>query len=193
MLKRKLNLASAIWLVVATGVSMNACGSNDQKWGEEVRLSDGRIIVLEREIRMERGGDEWAYNRAGVKPREYRMRFPSPDGSPETIEWRSLKKTPNTWPEIPLILDVEAGQPIVFASIYISDGCEVYLKYRYQDRAWVEQALPEQFEQRTTNLLIRAGIDMPKFVNLQQKRQGNAEPGYRRALRYVGPNRKVCG
>jgi hypothetical protein len=193
MLKRKLNLASAIWLVVATGVSMNACGSNDQKWGEEVRLSDGRIIVVEREIRMERGGDEWAYNREGVKPREYRIRFPAPDGARQTIEWTSIKKSPFRWPEHPLILDVEAGQPIVFSTLDISAGCEVYSKYRYQGGAWVEQPLPEQFEQRATNLLIRNGIDMPKFVNLQEKRQGNSDPSYRRALRYVGPNRKVCG
>jgi hypothetical protein len=181
------------WLVLAMGVSMNACGSSNQKWVEDVRLSDGSIIVVEREIIMERGGDEWAYNRAGVKPREYRIRFPAPDGSAQTIEWKSIKKSPGTWPEHPLILDVEAGKPIVFSSVYISDGCEVYLEYRYQDGAWVEQALPEQFGERVTNLLIRNGIDMPKSVSLQEKREGNADRSYRRALRYVGPSRKVCG
>lgn len=190
--KLKLKLKSAIWLVLAIGVSTNACGSRDQKWGEEVRLSDGRIIVVERETIMEPGGDEWAHNRAGVKPREYRIRFPAPDGSTQTIEWKSIKKSPRTWPEHPLILDVESGQPIVFSSASISDGCEVYLKYRYQNGAWVEQALPEQFQQRATNLLIRNGIGMPQFVNLQEKREGNAEPSYRRALRHVGPSRKVC-
>jgi hypothetical protein len=139
------------------------------------------------------GGDEWAYNRAGVKPREYRIRFSAPDGSAQTIEWKSIRKSPATWPEHPLILDVEAGKPIVISSVYISDACEVYLKYRYQDGAWLEQALPEQFEERTTNLLIRNGIDMPKFVNLQDKRKENADCCYRRAIRYVGPSRKVCG
>ena len=33
-----------------------------KKWQEEVKLSDGRIIVVERQTLTERGGDEWASN-----------------------------------------------------------------------------------------------------------------------------------
>ena len=91
------------------------------------------------------------------------------------------------------MLDVESGQTIIYASVYISDACEVYLKYRHQDGVWIEEALPETFERRPTNLLIRAGINMPKFVTLQEKRQANREPNYRPSLRNVGPRRKVCG
>jgi hypothetical protein len=179
--------------VLATAVSVNACGSNDQKWEEEVRLADGKTIVVERQILMAPGGDEWASNRAGVKPRQYRIRFATPDASARTIEWTSTKSSPATWPEQPLVLDVEAGAPVVYSSVYVSDGCEVYLKYRYRHGAWAPQALPEHFEQRATNLLIRNGIGMPKFVTLQDKQKGNADPSYRRALRYVGPARQVCG
>ena len=184
---------SVICLLLATGVSVSACGSSGHKWDEEVQLSDRQVIVVERETLVERGGDEWASNRSGKKPREYRIRFAVPSASGQTIEWRSTKKTPREWPEKPLILDVEAGQAIVFASVYMSAGCEVYLKYRYQDGKWVEELLPEEFEQRPTNLLIRDGMNMPKFVALPEKRKWNAEPNYRRSLKYVGPRRKICG
>jgi hypothetical protein len=193
MLKLNSGIRSPIWLLLAIGVSLNACGSSIEKWGEEVQLSDGKTIVVEREIILEPGGDEWAHNRSGKKPREYRIRFAAPDGAGQTIEWKSIKKSPNGWPEQALVLDVESDQAIVFASVYITDGCEVYLKYRYQDGAWVEHTLSEQFEQRSTNLFIRAGTNMPKFVTLPEKLKGNKEPNYRPSLRNVGPRRKVCG
>lgn len=178
-------------LVLTLGVTMNACSSTE-KWKEEVQLSDGRIMVVERETLRERGGDEWASNRSGTKPKEYRIRFADPDGSGKMVEWRSAKKF-ETWPEIPLILDMVAGQPTVFSLVAISIGCEIYSKYVYRDGASVEEILPEKFEQRTTNLLLRVGVDMPKFVDLETKRKFNKEPGYRRALKQVGPTRKVCG
>lgn len=120
------------------------------------------------------------------------MRFTNPDGSGKMIEWRSTKSY-RTWPEIPLILDMESEHPIVFASVGVRARCEVYSKYIYRDGVWSEDVLPETFEKRTTNLFIRDGVDMPKFVDLETKRKGNAEIGYSRSLRQVGPSRQVCG
>lgn len=173
------------------GVTMNACSSSDN-WKEEVQLSDGRTIVVERETLHERGGDEWASNRSGTKPKEYRIRFSHPVGSGQMIEWRT-KKEFETWPEIPLVFDVESGQPTIFSLVAISIGCEVYSKYVYRNGAWIEEMLPEQFKQRTTNLFFGDGNDMPKFVNLEEKHKRNSGDGYRRALTQVGPTRKVCG
>jgi hypothetical protein len=76
-----MKVKSAICLLVV-GASVNACRIPNPRWGEEVQLSDGRIIVVERETRNEPGGDERAYNRAGIKPKEFRIRFVMPDGSP---------------------------------------------------------------------------------------------------------------
>lgn len=81
MLKLKSRIRSPIWLLLVIGVSLNACGSSIEKWGEEVQLSDGKTIVIEREIILESGGGEWAHNRSGKKPREYRIRFAAPDGA----------------------------------------------------------------------------------------------------------------
>lgn len=185
-------------IILTMGVtSMNAFGlfgfGGAEKWKEEVQLSDGRIIVIEREMLSERGGDEWASNRSGTKPKGYRIRFAHPDGSGKIIEWRSTKKGPSTWPEIPLILDMESGQPIVFVIVDIRDRCEIYTKYIYRNGIWIEETLLERFEERKTNLFLRVGTDMPKFVDLETKRKVNASKSYRKSIRQVGPTRQVCG
>lgn len=188
--KSLLKAFSTIGLILTLGVSMSACGGSEN-WKEEVQLSDGRIIVVDRELIREAGGDEWASNRSGSKPKEYRIRFADPDGSGKMIEWRSTKMDIQTWPEIPLVFDIASGKPIVFSLAAVSICCEVYSKYVYQNGAWVEEPLPEQFEQRTTNLLFGSHKGMSIFVNLEEKRSRNGGVGYRNALMQVGPNRTV--
>jgi len=158
-----------------------------EKWKEEVQLSDGRIIVIERELKYERGGGEWAHNRRGIKPAEFRIRFVYPEGSEQIIEWRSSKKY-RTYPEIPLILDFESGHPIVFSIVNASDASEAYSKYIYKNDLWVEEALPDEgIEVRATNLFLGVGVGM---VDLEAKRKDASK--YRRpAVRQVGPTRKV--
>ncbi len=167
--------------------------SNSVKWVEEVQLSDGRIIVIERETLREGGGDEWVSNRSGTKPKEYRILFNYPDGQVNKIEWRSTKNSPSTWPESPLILDLEAGVPTIYTIVHISDACEIYSKYFFKDGIWLEAELPDIFEERATNLLLRDGVDMPTHVDLNKKHKFNNEIGYRKSLKKVGPKRKVCG
>lgn len=175
------------------GGGMSACATGPIKWNEEVRLSDGRTIVIQREAIYVGGGDEWASNRGGGKINEYRIRFASPEGSGKIVEWRSTKKDFQTYPEVPLVYDLPAGQPTVFSLVAISSGCEVYSKYVYRNGAWVEESLPEQFGQLTTNLLFASKRDLPKLLTLAEKSQINSEPGHRQALKQIGPTRKVCG
>lgn len=172
---------------------MTACSTGSEKWKEEVPLSDGRIIVVERELVREAGGDEWASNRSGSKPKEYRIRFAYPDGSGQVIEWHSTKIDTQTWPEIPLVLDVVSGKPVVFSIFAISAGCEVYSKYVYQNGVWTEEPLPEQFEQRATNLLFGTHKDLPSLVTVDDKNIRNDYIGVRKALLHAGPKLKVCG
>lgn len=173
-------------------VSIGACGVANEKWKEEVQLNDGRIIVVEREMIRTAGGDEWASNSSGSRPKEYRIQFLQPDGSGNAIEWRSTKIDFQTWPEVPLVFDFESGRPIVFSLVPISSGCEIYSKYIYQNGVWTEQPLPEKFEQHATNLLFGSQKDLPTLVNLEEKRRRNADPVFRKPLRLVGPNLKVC-
>ncbi len=172
---------------------MSACSGGSEKWKEEVQLSDGRIIVVERESIYVGGGDEWASNRGGGKLDEERIRFASPDGSGKIVEWRSTKKDFQTYPEVPLVFDLPAGQPTVFSLVAISSGCEVYSKYVYRNGAWVEEPLPEQFGQLTTNLLFGSQRDLPKRLTLAEKNERNTVTHYRQALKQIGPTRKVCG
>lgn len=178
-------------LILMMGVSMSAC-SGDQKWKEEVQLSDGRVIVVEREMLTALGGGEWAINRSGIKPKEYHIRFEYPEESGEKIEWKSIKKSPQTWPELPLIFDLVAGQPVVFSIVAISSGLEVYSKYIYRNGAWIEETLPDKFEKQTTNLFLRVGVDMPSFVDLETKRKINSSVDYRQFFKQVGPNRQAA-
>ena len=191
---KKNSLAPAMaccWLLlVATGLT--GC-SRSLTWKEEVQLSDTRVVVVEREILDEGGGDEWAANRSMSKPKEYVIRYIEPTTSPQRIEWRSTRKSPRQWPEIPLVLDVENGQPVVFSIVATSEVCEMYVKYVYRNGVWSEVVLPGTFERRTTNLFLRLGTDMPTFVGLQQKQLENASDDYRQSLKQVGPNLRVCG
>lgn len=174
--------------IVMIGLCLSACS---ESWKEEVQLQDGRILVVERELISEGGGDEWASNRSGTKPKEYVIRFVNPDQSGKVIEWRSIKKDIQTWPELPLVIDIESGTPVIYSLVAISICCEVYSKYIFQGGNWIEEPLPEKFEQRVTNLLFGNRKDMPKFVNLEEKNKRNNGIGYRKALKQVGPSRMV--
>jgi hypothetical protein len=205
MQKHNAKLTPLIWkqimklgLILMMGASMGANAGwlglfgGSEEWKEEVQLSDSRIIVVGREQLNESGGDEWALNRGGGKPKEYRIRFANPDGM-GMIEWRSEKKSPRTWPEVPLVLDFFSGQPTVFSLDAISAGCEVYSKYVYHHGTWREEPLPDQFEAHPTNLFYGNRKNMPSFLDLAEKAKRQSDSGYRRALKTVGPNLKVCG
>lgn len=185
-------IATAAFSLLALNAQAGWFGFGGTAWKEEVQLSDKRIIVVEREMPTARGGDEWAINRSGSRPKEYRIRFEYPAGSGKMIEWVSIKKSPQTWPEVPLIFDIKAAQPMVFSLVAISSGCEVYSKYVYRNGVWIEETLPEKLEQQTTNLLFGSQRDLPSLLNLEEKHKRNGEI-YRKALKQVGPARKVCG
>ena len=176
-------------LILTMGVSMGAC-SSDQHWKEEVQLSDGRIIVVERDLITESGGDEWALNRSGSKPKEYRIRFEYPLDSGRTIEWKSTKTDLGRWPELPLVLDFESAQPVVYSRFYDSVGCSIYLKYAYQNGVWVEEKLPPIFEKRATNLFLKFSA-APSSVDLETKRKLNSDVGFRH-IQQVGPKHPYC-
>lgn len=181
-----------IGLAVALATSLTACGASTITWKEEVQLSDGKVIVVERETIYERGGAEWASNSAGLKPKEDGIRFEYPIGSGKWVEWRTTKKDLQTYPETPLVFDVYSNQPTIFSLVAISLGCEVYSKYVYKNGTWAEESLPDLFEQHPTNLLFASQRNLPKLLKLADKKKRNDDIGHRKALYQVGPNRKVC-
>ena len=180
-----------IGMALILGVSLTACGAGSEKWKEEVQLSDGKVIVVERAVLYESGGGEWASNPSGSKPKTYCIHFEYPITTEKMVKWCSIKVDDGRWPEIPLVLDIKAGQPFVFSLVATSNCCEVYSKYVYKNEAWVEEPLPELFEQHTTNLLFASKKNLPTLLKLAEKNKRNDDIGHRKALYQVGPNRKV--
>lgn len=168
-LEKHYKLIMVVGTIALWTLFFRACTPQDHEWNEEVQLSNGKVIVIERELVMEAGGDEWASNRSGSKPKEYRIQFADPSDSKKMIEWYSIKKSPQTYPEIPLILDVVSGQLVVFSSVAKAGGCQMYNEYRYQNGAWVEEKLPPTFEQRATNLFVMSRKEFKSFMDLKTK------------------------
>jgi hypothetical protein len=161
-------------------------------WQEEVKLSDGRVIVVERETIRVSGGDELAHGGSGTTPKERRIRFEYPPGSGNQVEWRSAKMSSSLVPEIPLVLDIRQGEPVVLTSVATSEGCNRYLKYVFANAQWQEITLNEEFEAAPTNLLLMSGPTMPSFVDLTTKTKDIADIRYPRRLKQVGPHRTFC-
>lgn len=167
-----------IGLALILGANLTACGAGSQKWTEEVQLSDGKIIVVERELIREGGGDEWANNRSLSKPKEYRIQFADPNDSKKMVSWHSTKLSPQTWPEIPLILDLISGQLVIFSTVAKAGGCQMYNHYLYQNGVWLEEKLLPTFEQRATNLFVTGnGNELKRFVDLKTKQAITKEHG----------------
>lgn len=178
-----------LFAIGVTSVSLCGCFAGTQRWREEVQLGDGRVITIERESLYERGGGEIVSNPSGTKPKEYRLRFTHPDQPEKVIEWRGMKLYKGSWPEFPLLLDLESGQPVVFTSVGVGPREAMYSKYVFQNEIWREEELSETFPERASNLFLKIGIDMPGYVDLETKRK--AYKSYRRVSKNIGPKLRV--
>lgn len=179
-----------IGFALILGLNLTACGAGSEKWKEEVQLSDGKVIVVERELVLESGGDEWAANRRGVKPKERFIRFTDTNGSGKLVEWRSIKNSPQTWPEIPLIFDRLNAEWTVFSAVAKAGGCLMYNKYTYQNGVWIEEKLPPTFEKRLTNLYIFQNEGL-SYIDLNKKRENIIDYRNTRYIE-VGPMHPNC-
>ena len=158
-------------------------------WQEEVKLGDGRVIVIDRVMLRQRGGPEIAINPSGTRPKEFRLKFTHPDNPKTTIEWRGSKMSNMSNPEIPLILDVEAGNPVIYTRVGIRNVEIMYSKYIYQQGSWQEEELPETFPEKKNNLFTGIRSEMPGYIDLKTKDLHLKEIGYSKTLKKVGPKR----
>jgi len=178
-----------LWLnILFLGGCAAIFGGCSSVWDEDVKLSDGREIVVERIIEREGGGDEIALNPSGSKPKLYILKFRDPDNPSEWIEWRSTKFSDMRWPEFPLILDKEQGAFVVYSMI---STCAGFLKYRYVDKQWQEEPLPPVFEAIPANLLVHDYEGRPGRVTLEIKKKRNSDVRSRLDA-VVGPKIKMC-
>lgn len=183
----KFNRIFLLFGIFFLGACTSILGSCTSTWDEEVMLSDGRIILVKRSIVRERGGDEWAINRSGSKPKLYTLEFQDPDKSDTVIKWQSKKYTTSLWPDYPLALNKEKDSFVVYSSHGAGTAC----KYRYTNNQWIEEALPLRITEVTTNLLISDYNNRPNTVTLKTKMQRNADTRYWRDTK-IGPDITHC-
>ncbi len=157
-------------------------------WQEEVKLSDGRIIVIDRVLLRQGGGQEFIHL-SNSRPKEFRLKFTHPDNPKTTIEWRGSKMSNMSNPEIPLILDMEAGNPVIYTRVGIRNVEIMYSKYIYQLGSWQEEELPEIFPEKKSNLFTGTKSGMPGYIDLKTKDLDLKEIGYPKTLKKVGPKR----
>jgi hypothetical protein len=163
------------------------------KWQEEVQLSTGETIVIDRDVRHEGGGAAWPHGQ-GTIPREFLIRFRYPHTTGPLIERRSTKLTPATYAELPLVLDIAADKSWYIYTHFWEKGCRVYLKYQLVEGIWKEVALAEDIEVHPSNLYLEAGWNgIQGLVRLDEKNRVLSWLYYTPDFKQVGPKRKVCG
>lgn len=172
----------------------NGCiTSKTVKWQEEVKLGTGEVIVIKRETHFKPGGAEIAMG-SGWTPKSSVIRFRYPPSAGPEIEWRTRRESPRFFPELPMVLDVEPAGPVVITHNDNNLVCGTYHRYRYENGAWRDDPLPEEFPARPPSLSL-AGLasKMPRFVSLADQQRENADRRYAPRYRQVGPKREICG
>lgn len=164
------------------------------RWQEEVKLSTGEVIVIDRDVRHKGGGAAWPQGQGSV-PMEHiiRFRYPTPIGP--LMEWHSTKVGPRgTYAELPLVLDISAdGTWFVFTRHWVDEACVQYVKYQFQNGVWAEAMLPDDIETCPTNLFLAAGSNTIKgLISIAEKNLENSSFGYPKHLKKVGPKQVLC-
>lgn len=88
------------WLLILGGLTMLPACSNNVTWKEEVKLNDGRVIVITQERKCETAYDGHSTN--SCLAREAWLRFQAPEFGTKTIQWHEHLH--------PLILNVHQGE-----------------------------------------------------------------------------------
>lgn len=163
------------------------------RWQEEVKLSTGETIIIDRDVRHAGGGAAWPQGQGSI-PREYVIRFRYPAQTGQLIEWRSTKLDSSTYAELPLVLDIDKNKAWIIFTHFWERGCRVYVKYQFQNGVWREIPLVEDIETHPTNLFLAAGgVGIEGLISLAEKAKENTSPGYTPDYKQVGPKRKICG
>jgi hypothetical protein len=172
------------------------------KWQEEVKLSTGEVIVVERETHFKPSGGE-PFRGSGWAADTMTIRFRYPPDAKEVIEWWTVRHDAELQfsPEYPLVLDVDPKSKALYVITRAggtTGGCNEYWRYRYENGMWRDAMLPEIFEPRPSNLLLGSDeINTPSQITLDFKRKFEADyhrwTRYNSRFRQIGPDRCLCG
>jgi hypothetical protein len=148
---------------------LTACGRVDVEWKEEVRLNDGRVVIVNRTAQGKALGEiggpgGWRATRMTVE-----------------IDQPRLPSNPPTWSErwVPMLFDYDADtrEWFVVATFYTCrDSHDLgrpklpYLQYRTRDGRWEQVPLDRRLFGRKANLLT--GVNArgePPLVTIDEK------------------------
>lgn len=160
-------------------------------WQEEVRLNDGRVIVVTQKRRCE--GAYTGQNYASCIPREAWLTFKLPDFGSQEIVWSEKLK--------PMLLNVHNGRLFVVGRFPTEREFRLYGKpqpsyvgFRWENGHWKRIAFTEIPEAiYDTNLLIGFPPEGTKLLVLTRKesREMNADPEYPKQYKRIDPSYKI--
>jgi len=181
-----------VFLIFMGLTSLPSCGADAgfRAWQEEVRLSDGRVIVVTQTRRCES-----AYTGKEVAPcisRETWLTINLPEFSKQEIVWNEKLD--------PRVLNIHEGKLYVVG--WPTTGREFdlygkpqppYIGYRWTGKVWERislQEIPEAIY--STNMIIDLPPKEIKFLTLARKESFsmNGSPDYRKHHRRIDPTYK---
>lgn len=127
-------------------------------WQEEVQLSTGETIMIDREVTQDRGSGLPGFK--GYSTKEYLIRFKYPPQSGSTIEW-SVSNVSAYYGDTPLVLDISKDKVwFIYTEHTVSDHCVRYVKHRLQNGVWVETPFSNaSIDVHQTNLSLASGSE----------------------------------
>lgn len=155
-------------LVIVLGICMNlAACSNTVSWDEEVKLNDGRMIVVTQKRRGEMAYDGNA--NTSYVPREAWLTLKLPELGEKEVTWTARLE--------PRVLNVHEGKLYIVGVPFTMREFDFYgrpqphyLGFKYETGQWQQIAFREIPESiYDTNMLLYIPPEGMKFVSLAQK------------------------
>ncbi len=166
---------------------------NEVAWHEQVSLSKGEVITIEREVLLEGGGAAWPQGQ-GSRPRQHIIRFQPTPGIDASTEWQSSKLDASTYAELPVVLDVSGNKSwFILTALPLNASCVQYLKYELRDGKWQEVRLDGPIGTYVSNLTLRAGsVEIKRLVTIGSKIIDLSDYGFVALQKQVGPRHVEC-
>jgi hypothetical protein len=167
--RRMKTLTNVLWLFWLNA-TLSACANNDLRWTEEVKLSDGRIIQVQRKTEMTTHSG-FPANRRGLY-KSHEICYP-----PMNIRWKS------TGGYIPDIFDIVDGRAYMHVPISDCFSCERYeypstdaVNFVWENGTWKRIRREDFPEASEWNLLLDSQAaheedDVRGFLSLPSKLQ----------------------
>lgn len=181
------NLARSL-LMIFLGTSINGCADNTLTWKEEVKLLDGRVIIVEQKRRYDRG---YTGQEVANIPREAWVTFKLPEFSNQDIVWHESLEI--------RVLNVFEGKLYIVGFPFTYREFQNYGKpapphigYRYENKQWTRL----QFNQipaaiYDTNMWLGTSPDEgATFISLSDKAKLMKSNRYDKDLKRIDPNHK---